>query len=114
MQNHYRQTEIELHHFKTIRKFIIIIIIMLSLPFNVKSLEVKNTGLSDSDVEGIVWIDEKRIKITNAVDCVFDDGQGGTTVGRITEFEWSFTKRDFLYDPYLLITLSPTEMKTFT
>jgi len=86
---------------KLLRKFIV----MLSLPFSVKSVEVKNTGLSDSDVEGIVWIDEKRIEITNAVDCVFDDGQGGTYVGTNTEFEWSFTERDFLHDAYVLITL---------
>lgn len=78
---------------------------MISLPFNVKSIEVKNTGLSDSDVEGIVWIDENHIEITNAVDCVYDDGQGGTCVGSNTEFEWSFIERDFLYDAYVLITL---------
>lgn len=78
---------------------------MLSLPFNIKSIEVKNTGLSDSDVEGIVSIDEKRIKITNEVDCVYDDGQGGTCVERNTEFEWSFTEREILHDAYVLITL---------
>lgn len=84
---------------------------MISLPFNVKSIEVKNTGLSDSYVEGIMWIDEKRIEIKNEVDCVFDDGFGGTTVGRNKEFEWSFTERDFLSDAYVLIKLESSIKK---
>lgn len=78
---------------------------MLSLPFNVKSIEVRNTGFGDKDVEGVLWIDAKEIEITNAVDCVYDDGQGGTTVGRNTEFDWSFTERDIFYEAYVLITL---------
>lgn len=78
----------------------------LSLPFKVKSIQVKNTGFYDVEVEGVVWIDEKLIEIVNSVDCVFDDLHGGTTVGSNTEFEWSFIELDISHDAYVLITLN--------
>lgn len=76
----------------------------MNLPFEIKSIEVVNTGFGDEDVEGVLWIDEKKIQITNAVDCCSDDLGGGTSVMRTTEFDWSFVKLDRL-DAYVLITI---------
>lgn len=78
---------------------------MKTLPFNIKSIEVRNTGLTDKDVDGIDWIDQNRIKITNSVECVYDDGEGGTCVAKVNEFNWSFKELDIYNDAYVLITL---------
>ena len=78
---------------------------ILSLPFKVKSIVVMNTGLEDEDVEGIVWIDQKRLEITNPVRCVVDNGCGGTSAYCVYEYYWSFTKRTDWSNAYVLITL---------
>ena len=74
-------------------------------PFKIESINVVNTGLDDVEVDGIEWIDHKRITIKNKVECVYDDGYGGTCVTLSDEFEWSFIKRDIYSDPYVLILL---------
>ena len=75
------------------------------LALKVKSITVKNTGLLDCEVDSIDWIDNKKICISDSVDCVYDDGFGGTCVSSKNEFEYSFVKRDFLSDAYILIEL---------
>jgi len=79
--------------------------VMPLLPFKVKSITVLNTGLSDHDVESVLWINEKRIGIKNGVECICDDGYGGTCLSITNEFDWSFKERDFLAAPYVLIIL---------
>ena len=79
--------------------------VMPSLPFKIKSITVENTGLSDTDVESILWIDDKRICISNKVECVYDDGTGGTCVSSVDEFEWSFKELDVTESAYVLILL---------
>lgn len=78
---------------------------MYLLPFKVKSITVENTGLDDTTVEWVVWINAKRIYIGNPVDCICDDGVGGTCIASMIEFEWSFVKKDIRADAYVLITL---------
>lgn len=84
------------------------------LPFKIKSIEVVNTGLGNADVEGIVWIDETRIKITNQVNCIYDSGAGGSCMTSNNEFEWSFTERDFTSDAYVLIKVESKWEKIYT
>jgi hypothetical protein len=79
--------------------------VMPLLTFQIDSITVVNTGLNDCEVDRVDWIDEKRIGITNKVDCVYDDGFGGTCVASVDEFDWSFKKRDFTSDAYVFIAL---------
>ena len=78
---------------------------MTLLPFQIESITVVNTGLGDYEVENIEWINDKRLRISNEVECVYDDGSGGTCVSLIKEFEWSFKERDFIKDAYVFIVL---------
>ena len=77
---------------------------MIILPFKIESIEVVNTGLFDSDVEGVEWIDSNRIGITNAIGCI-GESDGGAQVYTSDEFEWSFIQRQADSEPYVLITL---------
>ena len=75
------------------------------LPFEIESINVVNTGLDDCEVEGVNWINGKRIRIANKVECVYDDGFGGTCVASNDEFDWDFKERGFVNDAYVLIKL---------
>ena len=79
-----------------------------SLPFKIDSIIIINTGLSDVEIEieSVLWIDSKRIGIKNGVECIFDDGFGGTCLSIAYEFDWSLKERDIYNDAYALIVLS--------
>jgi len=77
----------------------------LQLPFKVKSIKVVNTGLDECDVEGVLWINETRICISNKAECIYDDGFGGTSISLVDEFDWSFKERNVCENAYVLIEL---------
>lgn len=78
----------------------------MTLPFNIKSITVENTGFnSDGDEVKILEIDENLCTIDEDIEGCVDSGMGYTMYVVLTEFPWSFTRKDVTANPYVLIQL---------